>query len=177
MPSYTILHKQDWFICQRYEPEIQKDEMSFLDRSFELHFSERPFLNHSCYLFITKTTRERSRSQSNFSILCRGTIIPKEVRDREAVCRFMESVGQFERIVNDSDLIRMERLTTDEIVGTKDKAGLIEKYFSLSEKDTTTLQDIALTPSRMLVGDKRLCVHTLSDTCLLYTSPSPRDCS
>lgn len=164
MPSYTILHKQDWFICQRYEPEIQKDEMSFLDRSFELHFSERPFLNHSCYLFITKTTRERSRSQSNFSILCRGTIIPKEVRDREAVCRFMESVGQFERIVNDSDLIRMERLTTDEIVGTKDKAGLIEKYFSLSEKDTTTLQDIALTPSRMLVGDKRLCVHTLSDT-------------
>ena len=42
--------------------------MSFLDRSFELHFNERPFLNHFSYLFITKTTKERSRTQTNFSI-------------------------------------------------------------------------------------------------------------
>ena len=53
--------------------------MSFLDRSFELHFNERPFLNHFSYLFITKTTKERSRKESNFSILCRGNIIPKEI--------------------------------------------------------------------------------------------------
>ena len=92
--------------------------MSFLDRSFELHFNERPFLNHFSYLFITKTTKERSRSQSNFSILCRGNIIPKEVRDKETVSLFLESVDQFERILNDSAFIRLERLTTDEIVGT-----------------------------------------------------------
>ena len=103
--------------------------MSFLDRSFELHFNERPFLNHFSYLFITKTTKERSRSQSNFSILCRGNIIPKEVRDKETVSLFLESVDQFERILNDSAFIRLERLTTDEIVGTPQQAGLIEKYF------------------------------------------------
>ena len=85
--------------------------MSFLDRSFELHFNERPYLNHFSYLFITKTTRERSRSRSNFSILCRGNIIPKEVRDKDAVSRFLESVDQFERILNDSVFIRLERLT------------------------------------------------------------------
>ena len=101
-----------------------------MDRSFELHFNERPFLNHFSYLFITKTTKERSRSQSNFSILCRGNIIPKEVRDKETVSLFLESVDQFERILNDSAFIRLERLTTDEIVGTPQQAGLIEKYFS-----------------------------------------------
>lgn len=106
--------------------------MSFLDRSFELHFNERPYLNHFSYLFITKTTRERSRSRSNFSILCRGNIIPKEVRDKDAVSRFLESVDQFERILNDSVFIRLERLTTDEIVGTPQQAGLIEKYFSFT---------------------------------------------
>ena len=118
--------------------------MSFLDRSFELHFNERPFLNHFAYLFITKTTKERSRKESNFSILCRGNIIPKEVRDKDAVSRFLESVDQFERILNDSAFIRLERLTADEIVGTSQQAGLIEKYFSLSQQDTTTLKDIQM---------------------------------
>ena len=137
--------------------------MSFLDRSFELHFNERPYLNHFSYLFITKTTRERSRSRSNFSILCRGNIIPKEVRDKETVSLFLESVDQFERILNDSVFIRLERLTTDEIVGTPQQAGLIEKYFSLSQQDTTTLKDIQMSASKMRIGDNTLCVHTLSD--------------
>ena len=137
--------------------------MSFLDRSFELHFNERPFLNHFSYLFITKTTKERSRKESNFSILCRGNIIPKEIRDKDTVSRFLESVDQFERILNDSAFIRLERLTTDEIVGTPQQAGLIEKYFSLSQQDTTTLQDIRMSASKMRIGDNILCVHTLSD--------------
>lgn len=137
--------------------------MGFLDRSFELHFNERPFLNHYAYLFITRTTRERSLQQSNFSILYRGAIIPREVRDREAVVRFMESVDQFERIMGDSGLVGLERLTTDEIVGTGKRAGIIEKYFSLSQENTTTLKDISLSPAEMRIGDEILSVHTLSD--------------
>lgn len=163
LPAYTIVHRQDWFQKENYKAETQKDEMSFLDRSFELHFNERPFLNHFSYLFITKTTKERSRKESNFSILCRGNIIPKEVRDKDTVSRFLESVDQFERILNDSAFIRLERLTTDEIVGTSEQAGLVEKYFSLSQQETTTLKDIQLSASEMRIGDSILCVHTLSD--------------
>ena len=163
LPAYTIVHRQDWFLKESYKADTQKDEMSFLDRSFELHFNERPFLNHFSYLFITKTTKERSRSQSNFSMLCRGNIIPKEIRDKDTVSRFLESVDQFERILNDSAFIRLERLTTDEIVGTPQQAGLIEKYFSLSQQDTTTLKDIGMSASEMRIGDDILCVHTLSN--------------
>ena len=163
LPNYTIVHRQDWFLKENYKADTHKDGMSFLDRSFELHFNERPYLNHFSYLFITKTTKERSRSQSNFSILCRGNIIPKEVRDKDAVSLFLESVDQFERILNDSAFIRLERLTTDEIVGTPQQAGLIEKYFSLSQQDTTTLKDIQMSASEMRIGDDILCVHTLSD--------------
>lgn len=163
LPNYTIVHRQDWFLKENYKADTHKDGMNFLDRSFELHFNERPYLNHFSYLFITKTTKERSRSQSNFSILCRGNIIPKEVRDKDAVSLFLESVDQFERILNDSAFIRLERLTTDEIVGTPQQAGLIEKYFSLSQQDTTTLKDIQMSASEMRIGDDILCVHTLSD--------------
>ena len=54
-------------------------------------------------------------------------------------------------------------MTTDEIVGTPQQAGLIEKYFSLSQQDTTTLKDIQMSASEMRIGDDILCVHTLSD--------------
>lgn len=46
----------------------------------------------------------------------------------------MESCGQFERIVNDSGLIRIIRLTDEEIIGTKNSAGIIEKYFPCPRK-------------------------------------------
>ena len=102
LPDYSIVHKQDFFIKENYQPDTERDELSFLSRSFERHFNERPFLNHYCYLFLTKTTRERSRRQSDFSTLCRGRIVPQEIADKEAATKFIEAVGQFERIMNDS---------------------------------------------------------------------------
>ena len=163
LPNYSILHKQDIFITEKYEPDIRRDELSFLSRSFERHFNERPYLHHTCYLFLTKTTKERSRQQSNWNTLCRGFLVPKEIRDKETVERFMEAVGQFESIVNDSGLIRLERLTTEEITGTENEPGIIERYLTLSADGTTMLQDMQLNPDGMRIGDKRLCLHTLSD--------------
>ena len=163
LPNYSIVHKQDFFIEESYRPDICKDDLSFLSRSFERHFNERPYLQHTCYLFLTKTTKERSRTTSSFNALTRNFIIPKEMTDRETVTRFMESCEQFERIVNDSGLLRMTRLTDEEITGTDTSAGIIEKYFSLSQTDTTCLKDIGLYPEEMRVGDDILCLHTLSD--------------
>lgn len=163
MPNYSIIHKQDIFITEKYRPDTGKDDLGFLSRSFERHFNERPYLNHTCYLFLTKTTRERSRQQSNWNTLCRGFLVPKEIQDRETMERFMESVGQFESIVNDSGLVRLERLSTEEITGTEDGPGIIERYLTLSADGSVMLQDMQLNPDEMRIGDKRLCLHTLSD--------------
>ncbi len=163
LPHFSVVHKQDWFVSEKYRPELQKDDLSFLDRSFERHFNERPYLAHRCYLFLTKTTKERMRQQSNFSTLCRGRILPKEL-NHEMVVKFMESVEQFERIINDTGYIRLRRLNDDEIVGTETSSGLIERYMALSMEDVTCLEDIDLSAKEMRVGDKYLCLHTLSDT-------------
>lgn len=162
LPDYSIVHKQDIFIKENYQPQIDGDT-SFLSRSFERHFNERPYLNHYCYLFLTKTTKERSRTQSNFSTLCRGFIIPKDIKDREVATKFLEAVGQFASILNESGYLKLHRLTDDEIIGTEAEAGIIEKYFSLSQTDTTTLKDIALGADEMKIGDNYICLHTLSD--------------
>jgi len=159
----TVAFEVDWFIRETYKPELQKDGMTFLSRSFERHFNERPYLNHKCYLYLTKTTRERNRMQSSFSTLCRGHIIPKEL-NRETAERFMEAAEQFERIMNDSGFITLRRLTDEDIVGIKGKAGIIERYFSLQPEDNASLQDIDLDPAEMRIGDNRLCLFTLSET-------------
>lgn len=165
LPDFSVVCKQDWFTKETYRPDFRDGEQSFLSKSYERHFNERPYLNHKCYLYLTKTTRERSRQRSDFNSLCRGSLLPKEMVDKDTALRFLEAVEQFERIMNDSGHVSLRRLEADEITGTEGRPGLVEKYFSLSlEDETAVLQDICLNPGGMRVGDKQLCVHTLSDT-------------
>lgn len=164
LPDFTIVHKQDWYIKENYDPEMDKDVQSFLARSYQRHFNERPFLNHYCYLFLTKTTKERMRMQSNFSSLCKGVLIPKEIRDKETVHRFMEAVAQFERIINDCGFVKISRMSEEDIIGKQGRPGLLEQYLTLSKESGTSMQDIVLGSEEVRVGNNRLCLHTLSDT-------------
>lgn len=164
LPDYTIVHKQDFFIEERYTPPTNGQEQSFLSRTFERHFNERPYLRHSCYLFVTKTTPERMQQTSASSLLCRGFIVPKEIRDPDAMTQFLEATEQMERILSDSGLVGVERLTEAEIVGMGDDAGLLARYFALTdERQATVNEDIRLDPGMMRIGDKYLSMHTLSD--------------
>ncbi len=164
LPDYSIVHKQDWYLKENYAPDLEKEDLSFLAKSYQMHFNERPFLNHYCYLFITKTTKDRMRMQSNFSSLCKGVLVPKEMRDKEAIHKFMEAVAQFERIINDSGLVSLRRLLADDIQGAAAKQGLLDQYFNLSRDAGTPLQDIAIGAEEVRIGNQRLCLHTLSDT-------------
>ena len=171
LPDYTVVHKQDFFIEERYTAPEEGSERSFLARSYERHFNERPYLRHTCYLFVTKTTSERMRQTSASSVLCRGFIVPREMRDTDAVTRFLEAAEQMERILNDSGLVRVERLTEAEIVGTADDAGLLARYFALSdERSPVVNEDIRLDPDVIRIGDKYLSMHTLSDLDMLPQS-------
>ena len=171
LPDYTVVHKQDFFIEERYETLNDGSERSFLARSYERHFNERPYLRHTCYLFVTKTTPERMRQTSASSVLCRGFIVPREMRDTDAVTRFLEAAEQMERILDDSGLVRVERLTEAEIVGTADDAGLLARYFALSDERLPVVnEDIRLDPGTMRIGDKYLSMHTLSDLDVLPQS-------
>jgi len=72
------------------------------------------------------------RAQSNFSSLCKGNFLPKELTNREHATQFLEAVAQLERILNDSNLIKLRQLKTEDYIGTPHKKGLFEQYLSLS---------------------------------------------
>ncbi len=164
LPDHTIVHKQDWFVEERYTPMLEATQTSFLSRANERHFNERPYLRHTCYLFITQATPERLRQTSASSVLCRRFLVPSQACDEEMLIQFLDAVGQLERILNDSGLVTVERLREDEIVGTAQKTGLLARYFALSDEQQPIVnEDIRLDPDGVRLGDKRLAIYTLSD--------------
>src|SRR5687767_3815353 len=57
LPKHSIFHKQDWFAEAKYVADFENfsdQERSFLSRSSERFFNERPYLDHQCYIMITK---------------------------------------------------------------------------------------------------------------------------
>lgn len=158
LPKHCILHKQDWFVDSKYQADFGSGK-SFLSRSSERFFKDRPYLHHSCYLFLTKKPAGRKLSSSLFSNLCRKHIVPEENMSQQLVQDFLDSAGQFRKIMEDCGFVKLSRLTGDELLSTKKKAGIIEKYLRLS--DSNLLQDIDFRKG-IKVGDKHMQVFSLS---------------
>ncbi|OYX86517.1 MAG: conjugal transfer protein TraG [Flavobacteriales bacterium 32-34-25] len=169
LPKFSVMHKQDWFIDSKYEPDFTKEDTSFLSRSSELFFNERPFLDHSCYILLTKKPVGRKASSSLFSNLIRSSIVPQETLKTQLLQDFIDSTGQFKRILEDSGFVKLRRLGNDELRSQSRKIGLIEKYCFLSEKESPfVFKDISFEDG-LQVGDKHCQMYTLGDAADLPT--------
>ncbi len=143
LPNHTVVHKQDWFVEDQYTPEFGEDD-TMLSHAYNRHFYERPFLNHHCYLYITKTSSARDSWNSMSTMLSRSSIVPKDMMKDEVLNEFFTAVGQFVRVLSDAG-ITLTQLTDDEICGTDDKTGILEKYLSLDLRDKSLAVDIDFT--------------------------------
>src|SRR5688572_6430961 len=54
LPSNSIFHKQDWFLSRKFEGQFEDKVLSFLSQSSERFFNERPYLDHTCYIMLTR---------------------------------------------------------------------------------------------------------------------------
>lgn len=164
LPPLTVVHKQDFFTKGCYRADFNPEkEQSFLSRASEKFFNERPLLSHECLLYITAKPRERKPASSAFSNLLRRSIVPAEGLNGKLKQRLEDSVGQFQRILSDSGLLQMERLTETELVGETDKAGILERYLMLLEADARpVLKDIIFKPE-FSIGENYCQLFTLGE--------------
>ncbi|MEO6963808.1 MAG: DUF3875 domain-containing protein, partial [Puia sp.] len=93
LPNRSVFHKQDWFIESRYSANFTGQDSSFLTRSSERFFNERPFLDHRCYIFLTKKPSGRKPSSSAISNLLRKSIVPAETLNPAWLQDFLDSAG------------------------------------------------------------------------------------
>ncbi|GAA4464845.1 TraG family conjugative transposon ATPase [Nibrella saemangeumensis] len=163
LPVGTVLHKQDWFIEQKYQADTDHDDDSFLTLAFQRHFVERPFLNHYCYLYIHKLPRSRQKQKSNRHSLTRRRLVPREQIEPRELQPFFDAVSQFERILLDGG-IRLQRLTDEELVSGKGDRGIIPNYFRLQPdgRKKVILEDWDI-DGRLRIGSKDVMCFTLSD--------------
>ena len=95
LPVNSVLHKQDWFTEAKYKPSFIQEDNSFLTRSSDRFFNERPYLDHRCYIMLTKKPINRKASSSLFSTLLRRTIVPEETLNPKHFHNFPSPPGNF----------------------------------------------------------------------------------
>ena len=163
LPKFCVFHKQDWFLESAYRADFSSEDSSFLTRSSERFFNERPFLDHSCYIMLTKKPAGRRNATSLFSNLLRSSIVPEETLKPQLLQDFADTCGQFKRIMEDSGFIKLERLQNESLRSESRRIGLVEKYCFLSEReDSFVFKDIRFDEG-LAVGDKHCQLFTLGD--------------
>ncbi|HEY0056934.1 MAG TPA: TraG family conjugative transposon ATPase [Pedobacter sp.] len=163
LPKFSIFHKQDWFTEAVFRADFDKAGKSFLSRSSEKFYNERPYLDHKCYIFLTKKPEGRRLSSSVYSNILRKSIVPEHTINPILFKEFRDSAGQLERILKDSGFVTMRRMNNDELAGTANKPGIIERYCFLSKpKQHSIIRDIHLRDN-IRVGDNHCELYTLSD--------------
>lgn len=163
LPKGSVFHKQDWFIDARHKADFSKEDQSFLSRSSERFFNERPFLDHHCYILLTKKPAGKKLSSSMFSNLLRGSIVPDETLKPGMLQDFLDCCGQFKQILEDSGFVSLIRLTDQELESQRRKLGIVEKYLGLAESDDEYLIKDIRFQDGLQVGDKHCQLYTLGD--------------
>lgn len=161
LPVHSIFHKQDWFIEDQYVAQF--GDQTFLGHASERFFNERPFLAHHCCLYLTKRVQNHKPISSAVSSLMRKRITPPQTTSAELFRDFEDRCGQFKRILEDSGLVSLQRLSDEQLTGTLQHAGLLEQYcFLLKDGDLPVLKDIHL-KNELRIGDQQCQLYTLAD--------------
>ncbi|MEJ7829909.1 MAG: TraG family conjugative transposon ATPase, partial [Segetibacter sp.] len=163
LPKLSVFHKQDWFLDRKYHPEFLKNDNSFLSHSSERFFNERPFLDHKCYILLTKKPIARKLSTSLFSNLLRRSIVPQQVLSPQLLQDFITSANQFKRIIEDSGFVSLKRLKDDDLISHERKMGIIEKYCFLSENDREFLTKDIDFKNGIQIGEQHCHLYTLGN--------------
>lgn len=155
LPVNSVLHKQDWFTEAKYKPAFIQEDNSFLTRSSDRFFNERPYLDHRCYIMLTKKPVNRKTSSSIFSSLLRRTIVPEETLQPKHFHDFMNHVGQFQKILTDGGFISMKQIENNSL------ADSILHYLNLGN-DSVLLRDIEFKPE-WKIGENHCQLYTMAD--------------
>lgn len=146
LSSQTIFHKQDWFVSKKYQAEFANDTdtvQSFLSRASERFFNERPYLQHKCYVMLTRRALNGRPSSSVLSTLTKPTLISQAIMNPLRMQEFFDGAAQFERILTDSGYMKLKRMDNEHLTGTLTNPGIVERYcFLLSETERSVIKDI-----------------------------------
>jgi conjugation system TraG family ATPase len=159
LPDYSVVHKQDWFFNETYQSnQLKKSDLGFLSQAYEMQFNERQYISHECYIYFIKTVK--FKKLSIHTTLTSGQLVPSQMHDRDTVEGFINGVDKTVHFLESTGFFKLQRITTDDLVGKNNKIGLLDQYFNLSKNPVVS--DIISEKGQLKVGDKHCAFYTLS---------------
>ena len=163
LPVNSIFHKQDWFLSKHFDGVFNDKVLSFLSNSSERFFNERPYLDHSCFIMLTRKPADRKSVTSLSASLASGKVVPDETVSSQLLQEFLDSAGQFERILQDSGFVKLRRLNDNELTGSSYEVGLLEQYCFLQPKGAVPMiKDISFKDG-IVIGEDKCKLFSLAD--------------
>jgi hypothetical protein len=162
LPHYTIVHKQDVYQQTRFEPtHVQQASVSFLQQASDDHFRGRQYLEHTCYVYVTLSSKQNMQTQSVGNMLCQNRIVPKDMLQPHRIADFLDKVAQFKAVLTGAGY-QVQRLGEKEVLGSNPYTGLLAQYMQLHfSQPPTAWADLHLSDTDFMVGDKYVSAFSL----------------
>lgn len=158
-----LVQKQDFFIEERYKPDFSyNDTGDTIIRENERHFKDRPFTNHKGFIYVTLPSSNPCERSSAASSLFKKSLVPRSINNPKAIANFQEKVQSFISGLNQTKSLHLTKLNRDQIVGTRDKPGLLNYYFTLAFNDAN-IYDINRENSNFKIGNKNTYTFVIND--------------
>ncbi len=160
----TVVHFADHYSKASFQVNFDREEpRSFLAESSDRFFHGRPYRTHRSFCFITRKSSSKRPVTSALSSLLRPTLVPETLLQPAEIEAFGNECRQFMQILTQGTWITSRELTTEDLAGTEEKAGLIEQYFRLGRPDATPeLQDIDLDKG-VTIGHTSTVLYSFAD--------------
>ncbi|UWX54321.1 hypothetical protein NYZ99_15385 [Maribacter litopenaei] len=165
--SHSMLHRQDYFTQEYYRTIPGHLQGDFLERASEHYFEDRPFLEATHYLYLSKVPKNYIRLNSNRvnSHLSKNRefflthSVPEEFMDSVYIESFKTQVSQVIKLIKETGLIEVYRLGYDELF---DIQGLYARYHRLLDR-SGSLGDVDFRGNDIRVGTRSAQFFTLEN--------------
>lgn len=162
LPKDSILLKQDWFL-KGSSAHFTQESPRFLKAASDRYFSGRQTMRQESYIYLTKRAANKKHQESLLSTLIRPRLVPEELITPAAREAFVEVCQRFKRMLEDTRLISLSRVTGEELQSSGKKAGLVERYCFLRGNGSRQIEDFQIDHHGVRIGRRRTALFTLAD--------------
>jgi len=146
IPNGYILHKQDYYVPRTYKRNGQGT--TFLSAAYERKFNERAFLEHRCYLIITKNPLADAFTSNILTTLISGRLVKRDISD---------SLSEFENTLRKVQHIISAAGIDNRLLQGKEIVQLLNEYYNLGSRQI--LKDIAFEKDFIRIGDNQVVIY------------------
>jgi conjugation system TraG family ATPase len=157
-----LIHKQDFFFKENYEPNMSYNvNNDYVIAQNEYNFLDRQIVNHKGYIYLTLPGSDVTQRASTASSLFRNRLVPSRVVQKNTLVEFNERLINFTSTVNKIKNFRLNKLTYDQIVGTKSDTGILNYYFTLSFSDLS-IYDITNNNNSLQIAGQEFTTYVIN---------------